>query len=281
MLEGLTDGSLLQAVWGLPAALLTVLIALGVFTPAVRWLREKRFAIPETEGSDPPTSRAAIARGLGLPDVASLTTTLGPLVDALYRPANNVHEKANHHQRSYHNRAARCVICLTVALITLGLSLTVYSDWKAFKVYASAIDVFALLITFQQWLAALGANHRWVATRTKAELLRQWTFMTALANWNKPENAMASAQALFAAKEQDIENNVVQDRQRVWWRRLLGFFLKKRFPSTTIEDRITTYWTKSWDEHVQTLAGLPWSRWGGSRRRSSSSRLSCSITATR
>jgi hypothetical protein len=125
-----------------------------------------------------------------------------------------------------------------------------------FKAYASAVDVFALLITFQQWLAALGANQRWVATRVKTELLRQWAFLTTLVNWSKPESAIASALEMFENKAGEIEDKVVQDRLSVWWRRLLSLFRKKRFPDTTIEERIAAYWRMSRDEYERRLEGL-------------------------
>jgi hypothetical protein len=256
MFERLTQGDLPQAAWSFLWALLTVLVALAICTPLVRWLRERRYAIGETDGSDRLTSRATIAREFELPEADPDAATIGPLLDALHRPVNDLHKKANAYQRAYHNRAARCVICLAVALIMLGLSLTVYADSKAFKAYASAIDVFALLITFQQWLSALGANQRWVATRTKTELLRQWAFLTTLLNWNKPEDAIAMAPGMFERKERDIEDNVVQDRLRIWWRRLLGLFGKKRFPATKIEERMAAYWSSSRDEHARKLAGL-------------------------
>jgi hypothetical protein len=106
---------------------------------------------------------------------------------------------------------------LTVALVALGLSLTVLRDDADGKAVAAAIDIFALLVAFHQWWTSHSANHRWITTRARAELLRQWTFLTALLS---PVTEGGRAEELFRERERVIEDQVVQARMGMWWRRM-------------------------------------------------------------
>src|SRR5262249_28283236 len=92
--------------------------------------------------------------------------------------------------------------------------------------------------------AALTSNYRWVATRTRTELLRQWTFLTALLAPLTEDLANRSSIDLFRQKNEEIENEVVQSRLRSWWRRLLSIFGHGPSPNLTIEARVYTYWAK-------------------------------------
>src|SRR5262245_2089579 len=116
--------AVVQAVWTFPLALMIVLVSLAIFTPIIRRARERRYAIREAQGSD----RASIAKQFEIPEIQPETTSIATSLEELYRPVAQVHKTANRYQQTYHNRVARCVICLAIALIALGLSLTVFHD---------------------------------------------------------------------------------------------------------------------------------------------------------
>ena len=242
MLTGLANSVNPQWAWTFPLALIIVVVSIVLFTPIIRRVREHRYAIQATEGPAHATDRDAIAREFKIPEVQPGTTSIAASLEALYRPVDQIHKTANQLQTTYHNRVGRAIICLVVALVALGLSLTIFHYDAGAKALASAIDIFALSIALQQWWAAHSANHRWVATRTRAELLRQWTFLTALLSAHTPSDLVDRADELFREKDKEIEDKVVQSRMRTWWRRVLALFRPSVLAATTIEGRVSSYW---------------------------------------
>jgi hypothetical protein len=220
-------------------AALTVPFVLGILVPLITWSRERRFKIRETDRRH--TDRKAIAAEWGVPDVAASDVSISVRSDQLGRHLNVLHEEANGLQSCYHRQVARCVCCLGLALLMLGLSLTVFRNHKEFERYASAVELVAFGVALWQWCAARVANHRWVAARTKVELLRQWTFLSAMF-----ERAAAvepdSAKRDFEAKAVEIDARVVTGPPRGCWQWLRAVAQVRNERGDTIESRLWKYW---------------------------------------
>jgi hypothetical protein len=80
----LTDLSSLMSTriaWTFPLALLIVVVTLLIFTPIIRWGRQRRYAI--TEAARDQTDRSAIAREFNVSEVQSDDTSIAAALEAL------------------------------------------------------------------------------------------------------------------------------------------------------------------------------------------------------
>jgi hypothetical protein len=230
----------------------TVAIAMGVCGPVVVSIRNRRFAIGEAGRQR--TDRKVIAAEWGIPETAPANTAIAARLDCLGRPLSVLHEQANQCQNAYHRRVASCVSCLALALGVLGLGLTVLKHHQSFELYSATVEVVALTAAFQQWWAARAANHRWIAIRTKVELLRQWTFLSTLF---RPTVGPAIANEMereFEEKAAEIDARVVKEEPTPGWQWLAAVIRSDQQTKETIEDWLRQYWT---EVHAQYLAMLP------------------------
>jgi hypothetical protein len=229
-------------------AAITIVLVMGVCAPFIVWARQRKFRITEAQSAW--TDRKKIAAEWGVPDIKPGDTRMAARLQALGDPLTIIHENANHLQTVYHYRVARCVSCLGFALGTLALSSTILRNNTNFESYAAVTEVACLVVAFQQWWSARLANHSWVATRTKAELLRQWTFLSTL--FGRPTESADEAQKEFDAKAAEIDARVLGGQPKGWRQWLAALAKPAEVPGETIESRIWTYWDKVRGEYAAT-----------------------------
>jgi hypothetical protein len=236
-------GHFLHFLWfGLVAAIVLVAAAEALARTIVR-LRARRFETEER--GDLATDRGLIADDFGIPEVSPSETTTFRRLDDLEQPLDARHEEANLVQGLYHTRVARCVSCLGLALAILGLSLTVFHGSAWFEEFAAAAEVVALGLALYHWWSARNANGLWVATRTKVEFLRQWTFLQAfLATGGADGAGQASREA--AAKAAEIDEALLSAPSHGWWQWIARLLRPPGAShlSKTLEERVQGHWDK-------------------------------------
>ena len=216
-------------------------ILTSAFAWLIVWLRNRRFRLKESSPQvAKPTDRHIIAAGFGVPTPPSggTTSAYAEFLQSFSRPLDTLHDSAVKLQNIYHGKVARCVSCLAIAILALGLSLTVFHGNKPMKVFSASVDVAALLLSFWYWWQALSANHRWVATRTKTELLRQAGLIEPLLQPHSTVAPADAAAALFTRKARQIDAEVIRPGPKSWLDQVRDLFRHKE----ALDDRTSEYW---------------------------------------
>jgi hypothetical protein len=231
-------------------AVATVLIVTWVSARVISSTRERRFRIRETQA--PETDRRSIAAYWGVPEVQPSDTALSDQLDQLNRPLHSLHTEANALQSTYHARVARCVSCLALALIALGLDLTVFHYHKDLERFAAALEPAALIVALQQWWAARAANHLWVTARAKVELLRQWAFLRLMFQPAGTWVVASDSESDFNAQVAEIEAHVTLGQVKGWCDSVFHFIRRGNRMAEPIEDRVRAYWTTTKSRYMAT-----------------------------
>jgi hypothetical protein len=227
---------------------LSVPAVLAIIVPFVTRSRERRFRIGETDR--PRTDRTAIATAWGVPEVAAADVRFATRLDQLGDGLRARHQEANTLQSRYHRHVARCVCCFGLALITLGLSLTLYRASEIAEIYASAVELTAFCVAFWQWRAAHVMNRLWIIARTRVELLRQWSFLSSVFDEFDnvdPDGAKREFDLTAAAIDAAI---AAATPSSSWWRLFPRVYTEAQ-SGQAIEAHLASYWH---DTRAQYLA---------------------------
>lgn len=246
---------ILHQAWLVLLAAATLLATALLCAGVIGRTRARRFEIEESGART--TDRKVIAATLGIPEVEAADTRIFRRLDDLSQPFLVLHEAANRLQSAYHACVARCVSCLGLALAVLGLSVTVFHGSKDFEVYAAATEVVALIAALHQWWAARVANHRWIAARTKVELLRQWTFLHALLQPASGDARAGQARRAFDAKAAEVEAVLFKGQPAGWWQWIATVLLPgPAHLSETLEERVRQHWDKTRTQYAAMPGGV-------------------------
>jgi hypothetical protein len=132
-----------------------------------------------------------------------------------------LHKAAKEDQRAYHLAAGRCVASAASSLFVLALSITVLDKNTAFKTFAALYEIMAIGMSWWQWRVAKARSRRWVLSRTRVELLRQWLPLTILFGLQQT-GPDADAKTAVAEQLANIDKTVggthrIGDAVKVYW----------------------------------------------------------------
>jgi hypothetical protein len=243
-------GQLAWTSFDFPLAALTLTLAIilvggvsVIFPRVARQARTREFQLAQRHADG---ELRSLAERFGVPEATPIESPMLKAFGAQQASVRKIHKLARDAQEVYRDRITRCVASLWFAITVMAFSVTVLHDAKALKPYVAALDLVALLWVLHQWWFALAANYRWVSLRTKAELLRQESFLNALFDPQSVNSASdADVRQRFGEQEKAINESVIAPNPKPFRAWLLSLVRARPESVDPLEKRLRKYWLRN------------------------------------